>query len=253
MPFTLPEPQFITAADGIRLAWYETGAGRPVVMLHGYMSDAATNWVRYGHAEAVAARGFRVIMLDFRGHGASDKPHDVAHYPPDILTADARGLIEHLGLVDYDLAGYSLGARTVSRLLATGAQPGRVVLAGMGLEGLTDVGRRAGHFRNILERLGEHERGSPAWMVEAFLKTTNGDPQALLGVINSFAGTPLETLTTFDMPIQILCGADDRDNGSAPELVAALPNAVYAEVPGGHMSAVVKPELGAAMAAFLAG
>ena len=224
-----------------------------MVLLHGYMSDSVTNWIRYGHADAVAAKGFRVIMLDFRGHGASDKPHDLACYPRDILTRDAEALVAHLGLADYDLGGYSLGARTVARMLATGARPGRVILSGMGLEGLIDVDRRAGHFRHILDHLGEHERGSPAWMVEAFLKTTGGDPAALRGVIDTFADTPIEALATFTLPIQVLCGVDDQDNGSAPALVEALPDAVYAEVPGGHMSAVVKPELGAAMAAFLAG
>ena len=253
MAISLPEPQYFTSPDGVRLAWREVGVGRPVVLLHGYMSDSVTNWIRYGHAEAIAAKGFRVIMLDFRAHGASDKPHDPAFYKPDSLTEDAHALVAHLELEEYDLGGYSLGARTVSRMLATGAGPRRVILSGMGLEGLTDVDRRAGHFRGILENLGKHERGSPAWMVEAFLKTTNGDPVALLEIIRSFAGTPLETLQTFAMPIQVLCGAEDEDNGSAPELAAALPNAVYAEVPGGHMSAVVKPELGAAMAAFLAG
>ena len=55
-------------------------------------------------------------------------------------------------------------------MLATGARPRRVVISGMGLEGLTDTGKRAGHFRNVLENLGKHERGSPAFMAEAFLK-----------------------------------------------------------------------------------
>ena len=246
------EPDFFDADDGVRLAWYEMGAGRPVVLLHGFMSDAYTNWIRYGHAAAVAAAGRRVLMLDFRAHGASDKPHDLALYPRDRLTRDAMQFVEHLGLTDYDLGGYSLGSRTVSRMLATGATPNRVIFGGMGLEGLTDTGRRAGHFRDILTNLGAHAQGSPAWMVEAFLKTTNGDPQALLGIIETFADTPRATIETFSMPVQVLCGAEDQDNGSAPALADALPSAIYAQVPGGHMSAVVKPEMGAAMAAFLA-
>lgn len=247
-----PEPQFFEADDGVRLAWYDMGAGPPVVLLHGFMSDAYTNWVRYGHAAALIAAGRRVLMLDFRAHGASDKPHDTAAYPRDRLTSDAMGFVAHLGLTDYDLGGYSLGSRTVSRMLAMGAKPGRVIIGGMGLEGLTDTGRRAGHFRNILTKLGQHPQGSPAWMVEAFLKTTGGDPVALLGIIETFADTPLETIRTFAMPIQVLCGAEDTDNGSATALVEVLPDAVYAEVPGGHMSSVVKPEMGAAMAGFLA-
>ena len=246
------ETRFVTAPDGVRLAWREMGEGRPVVLLHGFLSDAATNWIKYGHAAAIAARGRRVIMPDLRAHGESDKPHDARFYSPDVLESDARVLIAALGLTDYDLGGYSLGARTLSRLLATGARPGRVVFAGMGLEGLTDTGRRAGHFRHILTNLGRHQRGSPEWMAEAFLKTTRGDPVALLGIIGTFVSTPLAEIERFDLPALVVCGAEDQDNGSAPALADALPDARYVEVPGGHMSAVVKPELGEAMAAFLA-
>ncbi|MGE9115785.1 hypothetical protein, partial [Escherichia coli] len=81
-------------------------------------------------------------------------------YPPDALTKDGHALIAHLGLTDYDLGGYSLGARTTSRMLATGATPRRIVFAGMGLDGLTSAERRADHFRNILNNLGKHQRGS---------------------------------------------------------------------------------------------
>lgn len=246
------ETRFVTAPDGVRLAWREMGEGRPVVLLHGFLSDAATNWIKYGHAAAIAARGRRVIMPDLRAHGESDKPHDARFYSPDVLESDARVLIAALGLTDYDLGGYSLGARTLSRLLATGARPGRMVFAGMGLEGLTDTGRRAGHFRHILTNLGRHQRGSPEWMAEAFLKTTRGDPVALLGIIGTFVSTPLAEIERFNLPALVVCGAEDQDNGSAPALADALPDARYVEVPGGHMSAVVKPELGEAMAAFLA-
>lgn len=244
--------EFFASWDGARLAWREMGEGRPAVLLHGFFSDAKTNWIRYGHAAAIAARGFRVVMPDLRGHGESARPHDPAAYPPDALTRDGHALVAHLGLSDYDLVGYSLGARTTSRMLATGATPRRVVFSGMGLEGLTTTGRRAGHFRDILTNLGRHERGSGAWMAEQFLKTTGGDPRALLGVIDTFVDTPPATLRTFAMPIGVVCGAEDEDNGSAPDLAAALPDGRYIEVPGGHMSAVVKPELGEAIAVFLA-
>lgn len=249
---TFPEPQFFESFDGTRLAWRELGEGRPVVLLHGYFSDAVTNWLRYGHAAAIAARGFRVIMPDLRAHGSSDKPHDPAAYPRDALTRDGHALIEHLGLSDYDLGGYSLGARTVSRMLVTGAEPRRVVFSGMGLEGLIHTGRRIDHFRNILTNLGQHPRGSPEWMAEAFLKTTKGDPRALLGVLDTFADTPPEALAGFGQPVLVVCGAEDFDNGSARDLADALPDAGYVEVPGGHMSSVTHRELGEAIADFLA-
>ncbi|MEP7005723.1 MAG: alpha/beta fold hydrolase, partial [Sphingomonas bacterium] len=68
-----PETRFFESFDGMRLAWREMGEGRPVLMLHGFFSDAFTNWIRYGHAAAIATRGFRVIMPDLRAHGESAK------------------------------------------------------------------------------------------------------------------------------------------------------------------------------------
>lgn len=246
------ETRFFDSFDGVRIAWRELGEGRPVVLLHGYFSDARTNWIRYGHAAAIAAEGFRVIMPDLRAHGESDKPHGSASYPPDALTRDGHALVAQLGLTDYDLGGYSLGARTVARMLATGATPRRVVFSGMGLEGLLDTGRRAGHFRHILTDLGKHERGSPEWLAEAFLKTTKGDPVALLGILDTFTDTPREVLAGLAQPALVVCGAEDFDNGSAAALAELLPDGRYAEVPGGHMSSVTKPELGRAIAGFLA-
>ncbi len=245
-------PHYFESFDGTRLAWREVGEGRPVVLIHGYFSDANTNWIRYGHAAKIAAKGFRVIMPDLRAHGDSGKPHGLEAYPADALTQDGHLLIKHLGLTEYDLGGYSLGARTTSRMLATGATPRRVIFSGMGLEGLTHTSRRAGHFRNILTKLGQHVQGTPEWLAEAFLKTTGGNPVALLGILETFVDTPLESVKAIQQPTLVVCGGEDQDNGSAPDLAAALPHGEYVETPGGHMSAVVKPELGQAIADFLA-
>ncbi|MEH3104761.1 MAG: alpha/beta fold hydrolase [Sphingomonas phyllosphaerae] len=247
------ETRYFDSFDGQRIAWRELGEGRPVVLIHGFFSDAQTNWLKYGHAAAIAAAGFRVIMPDLRAHGASARPHDASAYPPDALARDGHALIAHLGLGDYDLGGYSLGARTTVRMLATGATPRRVVISGMGLDGITRADRRAGHFRNILTNLGKHERGSPEWLAEAFLKTTGGDPVALLGIIDTFVGTPEGALDAIVQPVLVVSGKDDDDNGSAPALADALPQARYVEIQGNHMSAVTKPELGQAIATFLKG
>ena len=244
--------QRFTAPDGVELAWHELGEGRPVVLIHGYFSDARTNWIKYGHAAAIAAEGFRVIMPDLRAHGSSGKPHDPASYPPDILADDGLALIAHLGLTDYDLGGYSLGGRTTARMLARGATPRRAIISGMGLSGLTSTGNRADHFRRVLTDLDAHPRGSPEFMAAAFLKTTGGDPVALLRLLDSFVDTPREVLAGFDLPLLVLAGADDDDNGSAEDLADLLPQGELAIVPGNHMSAVTKPELGAGIARFLA-
>ncbi|MDB6046468.1 MAG: hydrolase [Gammaproteobacteria bacterium] len=248
----LPVHRFL-GRDGAKLAYREMGDGRPLVLVHGYFSTATVNWVRYRHAAEIAARGYRVIMPDLRGHGDSAKPHDAAAYPPDVLADDGFALVEQLGLTDYDLGGYSLGARTTVRMLARGASPGRAILAGMGLEGIIHTAGRGAHFRRILTNLGTFEPGSVEWMAEAFLKTVGGDPVALLHILDTFVDTPREALARIGMPTLVLMGAEDDDNGSAEALSAALPDGRYAVVPGNHMSAVTKPELGVAIAEFLDG
>ena len=222
------------------------------MLLHGLFSNAETNWIRFGHAAEIARRGVRLIMPDLRAHGTSGRPHDPACYPPDILAADGLALIARLGLEDYDLGGYSLGARTAVRMVVKGAAPRRLVVSGMGLDGLTDTGARGAHFKAILNGLGSHERGTPEWLAEAFLKTTGGDPKALLPLLDSFVDTGEEALSAIAIPTLVLSGAEDHDNGSAEALADLLPDARYVEVPGNHMSAVTKPDLGRAIADFLA-
>lgn len=246
------EPHFFESFDGARIAWRELGEGQPLVLIHGYFSTASVNWIKYGHAARLAAAGLRVIMPDLRGHGDSARPHDAAAYPPDALMRDGLALVAHLGLSDYHLAGYSLGGRTALRMLVNGARPRRVVLSGMGLDGILHTAGRGGYFRRVLTNRGSFARGTPEWLTEAFLKTTGGDPVALLHVLGTFVDTPRDALVAIDQPVLVVNGADDHDNGSGEALAAALPHGRFEAIPGNHMSAVIRPELGEAIATFLA-
>lgn len=245
------EKREIEGLGGVPIAVHIAGEGRDLVLIHGYFSNAYTNWVRYGHAAKLVEAGFRLILPDLRGHGESGKPHDAAAYPPDALTEDNLAVVAQLGLTDYDLGGYSLGARTTVRMLAHGATPRRVILAGMGLRGLVNTLDKGGYYRNVLTNLGSFERGTSEWMTEAFLKTTKGDPVAMLHILDTFVDTPGETISSFTQLTEVICGADDQDNGVAQELADILPNGRYVEVPGNHMNAVTRKELGQAMVDFL--
>ncbi len=252
-----PEPIVFLGHDGLPLVYREVGAGRPLVLIHGYFSTAIVNWVRYGFAEALAAAGHRVIMPDLRGHGDSSKSHDPSAYPADVLASDGFALLEHLRLdptqpEGYDLGGYSLGGRTVIRMMALGARPGKAVVAGMGLSGVTEANARTAHFHHVLTNLGAHEPRSTAWMAEAFLKSVGGDPEALLGVSRTFVDTDVQTLAGIEVPTLVLLGEEDDDNGSGQALADALPHGTYVTVRGNHMSAVTKPDLATAIAEFLA-
>jgi pimeloyl-ACP methyl ester carboxylesterase len=244
-------PRYFEGRDGLRLAYREKGEGRPLVLIHGYFSTATENWVRYGTAGRLAAAGYRVLMPDLRGHGDSAKPHDPAAYPPDALADDGLALVEHLGLTDYDLGGYSMGARTVVRMLARGATPKRAVVAGAGLDGVVDTAGRSVHFRTVLTNPGTFERGSSQWLAEAFLKTIGGDPVAMLHVLDTQIDTSFESLAFIETPTLVLIGEQDESHESAKELAAALPGGRFAVMPGNHMSAVTKREFGTAIEDFL--
>ena len=241
----------IKGFDGLPIAVHVAGKGRDLMLIHGYFSNAWTNWIRYGHAARLVEAGFRLILPDLRGHGESAKPHDPDAYPPDALTRDNLAVIEYFGLTDYDLGGYSLGARTTVRMLANGATPRRVILSGMGLRGLTQTLDNGGYYTNVLTNLGTFERGTSEWMTEAFLKTTKGDPIALLRILRTFVDTPEEVIASFHQSAAVICGKEDDSNGSAHELADVLRNGRYYEVPGNHMNAVTRKELGLAIAEFL--
>jgi pimeloyl-ACP methyl ester carboxylesterase len=241
-----------TASDGVELAWHELGEGSAVILLHGLFSDAPMNWLNFDHAQRIAATGRRAIMPDLRAHGLSGKPHSPDAYPHAILVRDLNELIAHLGLADFDLGGFSLGARTVVQAVGEGLRPGKAVLAGMGLRGLQNWGKRQAFFRDAIAKFDTSSRGDPHWLAIQFMKTMKVDREAAGLVLGSFADMDAEWLKAFTMPTLVVCGSEDEDNGSAKELAEALPDARFVEVPGTHMSSVTKAELGEEIARFLA-
>jgi pimeloyl-ACP methyl ester carboxylesterase len=249
---TATATSFWTASDGVRLAYHERGEGRPVVLLHGLFSDAVMNWIKFGHAERIAAAGFRVIMPDLRAHGQSGRPHEAENYPKGILARDLRELIAHLGLDEFDLGGFSLGSRTTVEGIGEGLKPRRAILGGTGLEGLRNWERRKLFFLEAIDLFDSVSRGDPHWLSIQFMKSQKVDLIASRYLLESFADTFMDWLKAFTMPTLVVCGSEDDDNGSAEELAAAIPTATFREVPGTHMSSVTKPEFGDTIAQFLA-
>jgi pimeloyl-ACP methyl ester carboxylesterase len=245
------EPQFFDARDGVRLAWREMGEGAPILLLHGLFSNAEVNWIKFGTAARVAEAGYRVIMPDLRVHGSSDAPHEPDHYPPDVLVRDLEDLVAHLGLADFDLGGFSLGARTSVRAVVAGMQPRRLILGGMGLAGLAGWAKRGRFFQRVVADYESAKRGDDTWMSIQFMKTMKIDRVAASLLLDSFTDTTPEMLAALTMPTLVVCGDQDQDNGSAEELVVVLPDARLSTIPGTHMSSVTRPELGEAIAAFL--
>ena len=168
-----------------------------------------------------------------------------------ILARDLRELIADLKLTEFDLGGFSLGARTTVEAVGEGLRPRRAILGGAGLEGLRNWKRRKEFFLEAIALVDQVQRGDPHWLSIQFMKSQHVDLIAAAELLESFEDAFMEWLQAFTMPTLVVCGSEDEDNGSAAELAAALPDAVFAEVPGTHMSSVTKPQLGEAIAAFL--
>ena len=237
--------------DGVELAYRETGSGRPLILLLRGFGGAGSleAW-----ADAFVEQGRRVVLPDFRGHGDSAKPHDPAAYPPDILADDGFALVEYLGFGDgdYDLGGYSLGARIVLRMLVRGAKPGRAIVAGQGLAKVS--GPQGDATRGVLATLVDGvavEPGSRDALMAQWISKVGADPRALLHVLDSLVPTREDALAQITIPTLVAIG--DRDERSdVDELAALLCKARFLRVPGGYDNAFAAPELAAAMTAFLA-
>ncbi len=246
------QTQTITAPDGTRIALHRMGAGRPVLLFHGLFSSAQMNWIRFGHAALLAANGFECIMPDWRVHGDSDAPTDPALYTPGVLVRDALHIVETLGLDDYDLVGFSLGARTATSAVIAGLTPRRLVLGGMGIEGLSNWQKRSAFFVDMIDRFDSIERGDPAFLAKSFMQQQGIDPVAArLLLTRGVEDIALADLARITMPTLVLIGDEDRDNGSPEKLRDALPEATMAVVPGNHMGSVTRRDMGQAILDFL--
>lgn len=240
----LNPPAFSTFThQGLTLAYFDEGepAGEPVVLVHGFASTANVNWVYPGWLKTLSDAGYRVIALDNRGHGASDKPKDAEAYRPAVMAEDVVALLDHLGLPDAHLMGYSMGARIST--FATLAHPDRVrslVLGGLGI-GLTDG---VGDWDPIADALlapsldvVTHERGR---MFRAFADQTKSDRAALAACIRGSRDlVAREAMGRIEVPTLIGVGTKDDIAGSPQELAALIPHARALDIPNrDHMLAV---------------
>ncbi|HKS50064.1 MAG TPA: alpha/beta fold hydrolase [Amycolatopsis sp.] len=210
------------------------------MLFHGFTS-AGSQWIGHGHAAAIAAHGYRVILPDPRGHGDSARPHDPACYPPDVLAGDGLALVDRLGLDDHDLGGCSLGGRIVLRMLVRGARPARAVVAGQGLDAIDGATNRTGRHRRVLTVLAGGdtiEPGSPDEEMAYWINQPGTDPQALLHVLDTHVATSDAALRQVATPTLVVIGDQDDDHASADVLAAALPNARFARVPDNHFTAL---------------
>ncbi|HET7419003.1 MAG TPA: alpha/beta hydrolase [Candidatus Dormibacteraeota bacterium] len=240
-------------SDGVRLHYEVHGpeSGRPIVLVHGFASDYRLNWVGTRWQETLTGAGFRVIGLDCRGHGHSDKPHDPEAYRTDIMAADVTRLLDHLEVPEAAYLGYSMGARIGLQVVMDNPQRvSRAVLGGIGTAGAID--RSDAIARAFLAGEPTDDPVAQTFYRFASDRPTN-DIRALAACIRGLKpnADPAQ-LARIATPILVVVGGDDAIARGAPELVELVPTARLVTIPGrDHLSAVVAREFKRAALDFL--
>ena len=231
--------------EGFDLAYIDqqpaSGAGQPVLLIHGFASNHFTNWVSPGWVKTLTDAGYRAIALDNRGHGRSSKSYDTSDYHPDRMAGDAAALLGHLGIDRAHVFGYSMGAR-ISAFLAL-AEPQLVatlIFGGLGV-GMVDG---VGEWDVIAEALLAddpatitHPRGR---VFRMFADQTRSDRKALAACVETSRELLSEDeVSRITQPTLIAVGTKDDIGGSAEALAGLMPNAVAFAIEGrDHMLAV---------------
>lgn len=271
-----PEVNYFKSFDGVTIAYSQVDpeapvsidgpdrslalpelAGVPVVLHHGFASDSRTNWIRSRVADALAEAGRSVVMIDARGHGLSEKPHDPAFYRDGAMVRDVGALVERLDTDRFDFVGYSMGAfvgvgvaleSTIRRKLR------RLVLggAGSGQSSLRTRERAALIAEGLEAENPSAVRDATARAFRSFADATKADRLALAAIERSGAGAPdMSRLRGINVPTLVVNGDRDTLVGDPASYAEAIPGARLVVVPGDHLSAVMRPQFSRAVVDFL--
>jgi pimeloyl-ACP methyl ester carboxylesterase len=225
-----------TASDGVKIHYLEAGTGSPVVLIHGYTGTAEGNWFSNGVAEALA-KNHRVVAIDCRGHGKSEKPKDPAKYGPQ-MAKDVLELMDHLKIEKAHVHGYSMGGFIVTQLLAM--KPERFITASYGGSGVPEVEDK---YKN---EVPQDEPGPDPQEAEASQKlgtNPDRDPEALAAVRQypwkaSERGTI--DLTKIRIPVLAINGQFDGPNAKTHRMKRELANFSAVVLPGkSHLTAIM--------------
>jgi pimeloyl-ACP methyl ester carboxylesterase len=252
--------EFVTASDGVRLAYERTGisGGLPVMLVHGFGSSRGQNWKSTGWYSTLTQAGFAITAMDCRGHGESDKPRDSAFYGHDRMAQDVATVLDAAGIAAAFYCGYSMGGFIGLRF--TAARPERVTklaLAGVGEHYLHGPRISDPASRVLLAEALEMDDPSGltdkrAIMFRAFAEQPGKDRFALAACMRAMSPRlPSETLSRIAQPVLVVCGEKDDIAGAPDELAAQFRHGFAVTVPDrDHMSAVGDRKTRAAVAAF---
>ncbi|KFC67589.1 Alpha/beta hydrolase fold protein [Bosea sp. LC85] len=221
------------SSDGINLAFIDLAPtndaprGESIILVHGFASSHMVNWVNTQWTKTLTHVGYRVVALDNRGHGQSDKPHEPEAYSSHIMAEDVRRLMDHLEIARADVMGYSMGARISAHLALAHPQRLRsLLLGGLGIHLVEGVGLPLGIADAMEAPSLDVLSDSMQRMFRAFADANKSDLKALAACIRGSR----QTLTPDEvgrivMPTLISVGTKDDVAGSGQELAALIPNA----------------------------
>jgi pimeloyl-ACP methyl ester carboxylesterase len=239
----------------IRFEQYGEPTAPTVLLVHGFASSADDNWLQTGWVRALTKAGRRVVALDCRGHGQSDKPHDPAAYGHDRMAGDLEEVLRYANARTVDVFGYSMGSFLTLRLLER--KPGRVRSAILGGVGAGMLKPRPGR-ETIAAALAAKDASSvtdpAARAFRVFAEGRGNDLRALAAVQRAESALPnLEVLGRLTLPILVVTGAKDTLVGDPEKLAQALPGARAEIVPDAdHLTAVSHPRMKEIVLDFLA-
>jgi pimeloyl-ACP methyl ester carboxylesterase len=243
------------SSNGVDIAFLDGGEGDPILLIHGFASNHVVNWGATGWIDTLKRDGRRVIAMDVRGHGRSEKLRDPEAYPLALLADDAARLLDHLGLARADVMGYSMGARiTVALALAHQDRMRSMILGGMGYAMVEGMKGEDAIVAALEAPSLEEVAGEPGRAYRKFAEQTGSDVLALAACMRKARQTfTAEQLATIHLPTLIAIGDRDSVAGSPEGLARLIDGAEVLIIPNrDHMLATGDRHYKEAVLAFLA-
>ncbi len=228
-------------SNGVEIAYSVSGEGAPILLIHGFASNAKTNWIDTGWTAALERAGRMVICVDNRGHGESGKLYDPAQYSSPIMADDAARLMDHLGIAQADVMGYSMGARISAFLTMNhGERVRSAVFAGLAENMIKGVGGAEPVAQALEAPSLQDVRDPMPRAFRIFAESTGSDLLALAACMRSSRQKiSAEELGDITAPVLVAVGTEDDVAGRAEPLAEAIPGARVLLIPGrDHMRAV---------------
>lgn len=225
----------------VEIAYLDEGEGDPIVLVHGFASSKTVNWVYPTWVSELRKHGYRVIALDNRGHGDSEKLYDPESYHIGIMAGDITALMDHLKIERADIMGYSLGGRMTAWLAHRVPQRLRSAILGGIAMGLIEGGGPGENVAKALEADALEDVTDPIGRTfRAFADQTRSDRRALAACLRgSRRLMTREEAADITVPVLIAVGTEDEIAGSAAELGKIIPGSKVLDIPNrDHMRAV---------------